>query len=156
MFTSQISYCYKTHNNIKFSGDANSTINDGTLATFHCREGQFIVRSFEETLHETNLLATDTNKKPIHIALQNIASNMEKKIEDYAVQSGREISQKQNKIADTRLNMTLVVPAKMTLSAADFVCRNGIWMRIHGTEETSTLPTCFSEHDVGTWFMLNN
>ena len=46
-------------------------------------------------------------------------------------------------------NLTLVVPAKMTMSTADYVCESGVWMRMHTTENVSALPKCSTEEDVG-------
>ena len=46
-------------------------------------------------------------------------------------------------------NITLVVPAKMTMSTAEYVCENGVWMRLHEAQKTSDLPKCVSEKDVG-------
>ena len=37
----------------------------------------------------------------------------------------------------------------MTMSTAEYVCENGVWMRLHAAERTSHLPQCVSETDVG-------
>ena len=50
-------------------------------------------------------------------------------------------------------NLTLAVPAKMTMSAAEYVCENGAWMRLHATENIFALPKCFSETDVGKYLV---
>ena len=59
------------------------------------------------------------------------------------------IDENQNLYDERLRNITLVVPAKMTMSTAEYVCENGVWMRLHAAERTSHLPQCVSEKDVG-------
>ena len=104
---------------------------DGTIATFHCAPGQFIVRPFEEMLQEADSMAVDSSRfKPVKQATYDDDQFGNHGIVDYDSKQDNYKTQTNDRLK----NLTLVIPAKMTLSTADYVCENGAWMKLHDTE----------------------
>jgi len=134
-------------------GEGQTEIEDGTLATFHCASGEFIVRPFEEVLREKSLMAVDFPQfNPVHTAKDDMFKVDEHGLIDYDPyehETLNETDMDDDFKVDQLQNLTLVVPAKMATSTAEYVCEKGEWMRIHESERPFDLPTCYKERDVG-------
>ena len=129
-------------------GAGQSSIEDGTIATFRCAPGQLIVVPFGDVLHENNLMAIESTKfKAANPENINVGNANEHGWVDYDVMDGKHGPATSN--TERFKNLTLVVPAKMTMSSAEYVCENGAWMRIQAIDNTSALPHCSTEDDVG-------